>query len=155
MENLYDPQTIIAISTGILLTISEALPFLKTDSNGLIHLLVNVGKSVLKNPTTLTTRQSEEREPLLPTNSLVIDFEPITSTLTKTTQDTLSTIQKQSSLKTPDKYQLEYIIQFIKSNYPKKQLEIKYLTENNKTILEDNHYRVNFDSIRDTFLIEW
>jgi len=154
MDNLSNPQTIIAIATGLLLTISEALPFLKTDSNGLIHILVNAGNSLLR-------KSTDENEPLLPVfnnnknNNVIIDFEPITSTLSKTTQDTLNTIQGQNNLKTPDKYQLEYIIYFIKSNYPKKSLEIKYLTENNKTALENNNYRVNFDSVLDIFIIEW
>jgi hypothetical protein len=152
MENLSDPQTIIALVTGILLTFSETLPFLNTDSNGLVHLIVNTGKSLLKKKLS-----PEENEPLLqPYNaSVIIDFEPITSVLSKTTCDTLNVIQSQNILKSADKYQLDYIISFLKSNHPKRTLEIKHLSENNRVLLESNGYRVNFDSLRDTNIIEW
>jgi hypothetical protein len=54
-------HTIIAIISGILLTISEILPFIsKIESNGLVHFLINAGNRLL------AKENSEETEPLLP-----------------------------------------------------------------------------------------
>lgn len=54
-------HTIIAIITGILLSISEMLPFIsKIESKGLLHFLVNQGNQLLKKA------DSDETQPLLP-----------------------------------------------------------------------------------------
>jgi hypothetical protein len=54
-------HTIFAIISGILLTISEILPFIsKIESNGLVHFLINAGNRLL------AKENSEETEPLLP-----------------------------------------------------------------------------------------
>ena len=143
MNNTLDLQTILAVITGVLFSASEALPFLNTDSNGLLHFLMNKGRALLKK------NVDDETQPLLePTNNhIAIDFEPITTTLSKTTNDTLHMIQNQNQLKQPSDYQLEFIISFIKTNYPKKCLEISFLTESNKNTLESNGYRVNNNTI--------
>jgi DNA mismatch repair ATPase MutL len=54
-------HTLITIITGILLTISEILPFIsKIKSNGLLHFFINQGNKLLK------SKESEETAPLLP-----------------------------------------------------------------------------------------
>lgn len=145
MDNLSDPSTLVAIVTGILLSVSETLPFIKgLSSNGIIHMLIRSGKAFLGN--------HSELEPLLPNQ---IDFEQITSTMFKTTQDTLNIIAAKKELMSPEKYQMDYIIHYIKSNFPKRSLEIKYLIENNKILLEKNGYTTNFDSVLNINTIEW
>lgn len=57
----FNSHTIFAIISGILLTISEILPFIsKIESNGLVHFLINAGNRLL------AKENSEETEPLLP-----------------------------------------------------------------------------------------
>ena len=43
------PQLLLSIISSICLIISEILPFIKKyDSNGLLHLLLNISKSIVK-----------------------------------------------------------------------------------------------------------
>jgi hypothetical protein len=57
----FNSHTIFAIISGILLTISEILPFIsKIESKGLVHFLINAGNRLL------AKENSEETEPLLP-----------------------------------------------------------------------------------------
>ena len=61
MSDELNSHTIIAIVTGLLLSISELLPFIsKIESNGLLHFLVKQGNQLLNKG------ESEENEPLLP-----------------------------------------------------------------------------------------
>jgi hypothetical protein len=57
------PQLLLSIISSICLIISEILPFIKKyDSNGLLHLLLNISKSIVKD------KNNQERLPLLNEN---------------------------------------------------------------------------------------
>ena len=163
MHDLPDPQTIITLLTGILLALSEVLPFLETDSNGILHLLTAIGKKFVSTKASAAMDVLDESTPLLTapvqqpqsTQNIVIDFEAITTTLSQTTQETLEVIRSQHSLKPPSTYQLEYIINFIRSNSPKKSLDIKDLDEGNKKSLEARGYVVRYNSLLASSVIEW
>jgi hypothetical protein len=127
MENIdFNSQTIITIVTGILLAISEILPFIsKIESNGLICMLVNMGKAFLdKNKVNIELPESQH---LLEVQSKVPE--------TKINFGTLD-------LQIPSNYELYFIISYIKKNYTKGSLSLKDLTENNKILLVKNGYIV-------------
>lgn len=54
-----------------------------------------------------------------------------------------------------DIYELEYIINYIKSNYPKKIFQTRFLTQSNKQILQSNGYIIDYDSFDDIYKIKW
>lgn len=69
-NNQNDPTLYISIITGLLLTVSEILPYIKTvKSNGIIHLITNFllekYYNTQENLQQNTQDQDEERQPLI------------------------------------------------------------------------------------------
>jgi hypothetical protein len=165
-----DTQTIVTVIAGVLFSASEVLPFISSiKSNGILHLLANIGKAFLQKKETITILSSETR-PLLSHQDdpirVVIDFQPLNDTLDKlssnisnSNENTIKmwqqTYYEQMSLKESEQYQLDYIIHYIKTQHPQKFLDIKFLSQNNKKILESKGYIVDYDSIKDTYKIKW
>jgi len=200
MINIY---TIISVITGILLTISELLPFIKSlESQGIIHFLVNIGQKLLaSNPelqplldTLNIVSQSEQHEQheqneqrnnketsiniyeLIDNINSNIDnkmnvlnsgINTMTSNINivSTNVNYISEILKdinndfktarQLKLQTSELYQLNYIINYIKQNYIKRQLKFKNLSKNNKELLSSEGYIINYDSLDDTSVVSW
>jgi archaellum component FlaC len=210
---MIDVATIISVITGVLLAISESLPFIKTvKAQGVMHFLVNIWN-------TLLTSNSGESQPLLNdidhSTSLNINqnqnqnqdeiesefqqngeirilidninsnFDSKMNVLSNTINNmsgninnvagninTVSTnvnyisqilkdisndfkTARQLKLQTSELYQLNYIINYIKQNYIKRQLKFKNLSKNNKELLSSEGYIINYDSQEDTSVIGW
>ena len=179
---MFDISTIISVISGILLTISEILPFFKNlDSNGIIHLLV----SISKNKTSLL----EEIEPLLINNEechckvdinlsdinnslccitdkieqskVEMSLSDINNTLSNITNkfyENLNNIVDNSrtlKLQPSELYELSYIINYIKLNYPKKSYISKCISKTNKQLLVSQGYIIDYDVHHDTYTIKW
>ena len=134
----------ITIVSGMLLTISEILPFItKIESNGIFEFTVKLIEKIFKKST-----NQNESEPLLQThiqhntniqhNLENVNYEDINYTLSS-----------------PETYEMYYIIRYIKINYIKKKLITKYISEKNKEILLKFNYRIDYDSVNDMYNIQW
>lgn len=169
IDLMFDISTIISVITGILLTISELLPFFKNlDGNGILHLLANISK----------TSETLENQPLLQTlenlsdnndnnnndnnnNLIEIKLNTINDTLycmTSKIQDSLNNVVDNSrtlKLQQSELYELNYIINYIKANYPKRFYITKCLSKINKQILISQGYIVDYDVQHDTYVIKW
>jgi hypothetical protein len=54
-----------------------------------------------------------------------------------------------------EKYEMDYIKNFIRINYPEKQLEMRYLSETNKEVLRNLKYIIDYDSTTQVYVIRW
>lgn len=82
MSDEINSHTIIAIITGLLLSISEILPFISSiRSNGLLHFLVDQGNKFLKQ------KESEETRPLLPVYREVQDVQDVSQDVQDVSHD--------------------------------------------------------------------
>lgn len=157
---MLDITTIISVVTGILLTISETLPFFKDlNANGILHLLATIGKNK-ESVQLVESLESLEREPLLK-DSIEVKLEIINDTLSAMTNriyDSLNSIIDNSrglKLHPSELYELNYIINYIKANYPKKHYSTKCLSKTNKQLLISQGYITDYDSLTDTHMIKW
>lgn len=195
-------STITSVVSGILLVISESLPFIKSlESQGIIHFLINIGQKVIANEPELqplidelldetqVNQQSSKKIPLNTSNSENISInvheliDNINSSIDNkinvlnsginTMSDNIHSVacnlnyinqilkefdfktSRQLKLQTSELYQLNYIINYIKQNYIKRQLKFKNLSKNNKDLLSSEGYIVNYDSQDDTTVIGW
>lgn len=195
-------STITSVVSGILLVISESLPFIKSlESQGIIHFLINIGQKVIANEPELqplidelldetqVNQQSSKKIPLNTSNSENINInvheliDNINSNIDNkinllnsginTMSDNIHSVacnlnyinqilkefdfktSRQLKLQTSELYQLNYIINYIKQNYIKRQLKFKNLSKNNKDLLSSEGYIVNYDSQDDTAVIGW
>lgn len=159
-------QIIISIFSGLLFLISEALPFINIKSNGIVHLIVNLIKST--NNSLQQTQTLQEEEPLLNnTNDTIIHinqhspFDAICNNLNNLNNSLINSTSelinnsKQLKLQTSELYELNYIINYIKVNYPKKLYKTKFLTKSNKQLLISQGYIVDYDSEQDNYMIKW
>lgn len=171
----YTIQIVMSVFGGIILIVSEILPFIKSvKSNGLLELLINTSKSFLKK------QHSLENEPLLHQDSDVenniehrgrfsirtIDdsignrldslnagINTISYTLNTYIQEAQNS--RQLKLQPIEMYELNYIINYIKVNYPKKMFQTKFLSKSTKQLLISQGYIVDYDSQNDTHTIKW
>lgn len=169
--NDFTTQIVMSVFGGIVLVISEILPFVKSiNSNGLLELLVNASKSFLKpkinNNSSILNHESE---PLLNDieNSTDIHEFSLSSQLNSLNQNinnisyTLNNFiheaqnSKQLKLQSIELYELNYIINYIKVNYPKKIFQIRFLSKANKQLLISQGYVVDYDSQNDSHTIKW
>lgn len=174
--NDYTVQIVMSVLGGFILIMSEILPFIKSvKSNGLIELLVNTARSFLrKNSDSLP----EDEESLLQndsfnviTNSTPTNNNNVNTHLTQKI-DALSTSvmnisyalnnymteaqnSRQLKLQSVELYELNYIINYIKVNYPKKMFQTRFLSKTNKQLLISQGYIVDYDSQNDTHTIKW
>jgi hypothetical protein len=166
---------IISFGIGILLTVSEILPFISNiNSNGLVHLLTSVGSNFLKKS---RTPVSEELSPLLNDNDNDNDNDNSVQLLEllNTTSDIKTAISSMVpkvdlisghliELASRDdtsnlteinsgKYEMNFIINFIKFNYPKRQLLLPSLLESSKIQLKERGYLVQNENGQ--VIIKW
>ena len=110
----------ISLVLGLLLSISEILPFIKRiKGNGIINVLQS-----------FLITQSELRYNLL-------ESEPLIEPTTRNTRNTRNTLQ------TPDQYQLIYIDNCLRYNYTK-NIEFKDISDENSEILESFGFKINY-----------
>ena len=158
-------QIILSVCSGLIIIISETLPFFKKiKSNGIIHLLYNfINKK--------QDDDEEENRPLFSSNIYqntqnthdIITIHEVRNDINNLcnnlniTNSTLELInnQKQLKLQTSELYELNYIINYIKVNYPKKVFKTKFLTKSNKQLLISQGYIVDYDSEHDIHSIKW
>jgi len=177
---MFDISEIISIIAGVLLAISESLPFIKTiESQGILHFLISLGTKLLANEpelepllqnledglvneSTNTVNKNEmlDIDIVANINNIFIKIDGINGNLSNVA-DIIKNISqdfnnaRQLKLQTSELYQLNYIIQYIKSNYIKRQLEFKNLSVNNKQLLVSEGYIINYDSVKDLTVINW
>lgn len=166
MDYLSNPQTIIAILSGLLLTASEVLPFISDiESNGIVHCLVNLRKIYMQQQNQ-QQNSSDEVESLIQhenqqhnnsnNSNNKHDILPLTIHLDQTPLHVnLEPIVEMFKLKKPDEFQLDHIIHYIKMNYQNRHMEIKNLFEINKKLLESKNYIVDYDHQDDIYVIKW
>jgi hypothetical protein len=176
--NEYNVQIIISILGGIILFLSELLPFIKNvKSNGIVELLINAGrKYVIKNhldnieysdiehsdierSPLLNNTDEQIRRPSIQDNllsnidKLNTNINNISHTLTNYINETQNS--RQLKLQAIEIYELNYIINYIKVHYPKKMFQTKFLSQINKQLLISQGYTIDYDSQNDTHTIKW
>jgi len=178
---------------GIILVISEILPFIKSiKSNGLLELIINISKKLLTKNNQIRLLD-EEQQPLFsnqPNNHLNLrsPIENINNINNINNIDNIENIQegnfllnkidtlntsinnisytlnsyineaqnsRQLKLQSIELYELNYIINYIKVNYPKKMFQTKFLSKINKQLLVSQGYIIDYDSQNDTHTIKW
>jgi hypothetical protein len=175
--NDYTVQITMSILGGLFFLISEILPFIKSvKSNGLLELIINVSRQLFKKSYNI----NEDEESLLDNDndndenrdtSFRIRVNENTSTLSNKI-DSLNTSvmnisyalntymneaqnSRQLKLQSVELYELNYIINYIKVNYPKKTFQTRFLSKSNKQLLISQGYMVDYDSQNDTYIIKW
>jgi hypothetical protein len=176
----FTPQIVLSVLGGTVILISEVLPFIKTvKSNGILQLLVNTCKTVynkrlgnvidienglgeteplLHGPVQI--REIENGESSSRVNSLEIKIDNLNSNLHSISSNLYSCVSdiqtsRQLKLQPIELYELNYIINYIKVNYPKKTFQTKYLSKSNKQLLISQGYIVDYDSHTDVHVIKW
>lgn len=205
-------STSIAIISGVLLLLSETLPFIKKlESNGIMHFLIIISKTLL-NKHSLTDSESES---LLPrfnppqefqefqesqesqepqeciidtgksdkdkdkdikwllnnkiqlsnfkelidkcTNTSITNSKKIEETQTqmKKYEEGFFTLLESKKIQTSEKYEIDYIIRYIRTSYPDKQMEMRSLSDNTKNTLLSLGYRLDYDSVANVSVIKW
>jgi len=178
---MIDISTVISVIVGMLLAISESLPFIKTvKAQGVIHFLVNIRQMFVNEPelqpllSELRHNQDEQISELEQNGEIRINIHEIINKMNVLNSgiNTVSTnvnymneilkdisndfkTARQLKLQTSELYQLNYIINYIKQNYIKRQLKFKNLSKNNKELLSSEGYIINYDSQEDTSVIGW
>lgn len=172
--NDYTIQIVMSVFGGMILIVSEILPFINSvKSNGLLELLVNTSKSFLKNNINYSGIENNEHEPLLndienhisisnniqdtllsrQLDSLNVNINNISYTLNSYINEAQNS--RQLKLQSVELYELNYIINYIKVNYPKKMFQTRFLSKTNKQLLISQGYVVDYDSQNDTNTIKW
>lgn len=174
--NDYTVQITMSVLGGLILLISEILPFIKSvKSNGLLELIINFTRQLFKK----TYNINEDEESLLNgdehnnnenDNSFRVRVNDTASLSHKI--DSLNTSvmnisyalnnymneaqnSRQLKLQSVELYELNYIINYIKVNYPKKTFQTRFLSKSNKQLLISQGYMVDYDSQNDTYIIKW
>lgn len=172
----YTTQIIMYVMGGLIIMVSEILPFIKSvKSNGILELLLNTSKTLLKKS------NNEENEPLINNrdsdlensveqrgrfsiraldDSIALRFDTLNAGINTISYTLNSYIQeaqnsRQLKLQSMEMYELNYIINYIKVNYPKKMFQTKFLSKSNKQLLISQGYIVDYDSQNDTHTIKW
>lgn len=179
--NDYTVQITMSVLGGLILLISEILPFIKSvKSNGLLELIINLSRQLVRKP-----YMNEDEEALLNNdndndnnnNGIINDSFRVrvndTPSLSLSTKiDSLNTSvmnisyalnnymneaqnSRQLKLQSVELYELNYIINYIKVNYPKKTFQTRFLSKSNKQLLISQGYIVDYDSQNDTYIIKW
>lgn len=178
--NDYTIQITMSVLGGLILLISEILPFIKSvKSNGLLELIINMTRQVFKK----TYNINEDEESLLNGQDhgadnerndyfRVNNNETVNNTSLSIKIDSLNTSvmnisyalnnymneaqnSRQLKLQSVELYELNYIINYIKVNYPKKTFQTRFLSKSNKQLLISQGYVVDYDSQNDTYIIKW
>jgi hypothetical protein len=188
-----DIQTVLSIFAGILLTLSETMPFITTiKANGILDMLkyfaitrpqtsetepllshneytehteqtndniiINIGVKLDLLLDKLNNDNDDNTEPKL--DNLINKIENLTNTMitfNKSNQLLNENIVNTRVLKLQQSelYELNFIINYIKSNYPKKSYPAKFLSKSNKQLLISEGYVVDYDIEKDIHNIKW
>lgn len=180
--NDYTIQITMSVLGGLILLISEILPFIKSvKSNGLLELIINVTRQVFKKKYNI----NEDEESLLNGHDnednngdnerndyFRVNNNTVNNTSLSVKIDSLNTSvmnisyalnnymneaqnSRQLKLQSVELYELNYIINYIKVNYPKKTFQTRFLSKSNKQLLISQGYIVDYDSQNDTYIIKW
>lgn len=149
MDNSSLGSTIIPVTLGLLLSISEALPYIKTiKGNGIFDVFYQMikkqGESVEEQQHLLSTNTQPTNTPV----SAIINID------TSKIEEQLKQLNNKS-IESSDKYEIMYIKNFIKENYNKRLLNIHSLNIENKHLLESLNYNIDFDSKLQMYSIHW
>lgn len=111
--------------------------------------IINIGGNRDNNDisSTLESKISE-----LNTN-LDINFQKISTTLVSYVNELQNT--RQLKLHPAELYELNYFINYIKVNYPKKIYHTRFLSKTNKQLLISQGYIIDYDMQNDTHVIKW
>lgn len=178
MENFYISTIIIP---SVLFIISEILPWI-SKSKSIVHLIIDAVKFIIKvyypNLTSETAPLLDDIEnlnentrhdsdtPVVPKQQnldkienilyeLVSEFKACTHEFISNSK-VIQQFQVSNAMIHPkEKYELTFIINYIKTNYLKRRFVIKNLKESNREILIDKGYIVDYDSHEDYFSISW
>lgn len=173
MSGQNDYTGIISVLGSLFIIVSEALPFIKpVKSNGIIHLMFNTIKQMVDK-----NLQNAERAPLLGAGNpyihnsidetninseeILVKIDNLSNILSSTLNTISNTLSldiqnsRQLKLQQSDLYELNYIINYIKVNYPKKMYMTRFLSKTNKQLLISQGYIVDYDSQNDTNTIKW
>ena len=153
-----DGSSYISVILGVLFSASEILPYIKNlKGNGIIDTihraiiynsnLENTETQPLLNSSPQSQPQSNSPQSNSPQSIVNID----TSDLV----DQLKLLNKPLEFESLDKYEMIYIINYIKTNFDKKHLFIPSLSIENKNALELLRYNIDFDSNKDLYKIHW
>jgi hypothetical protein len=184
-----DISTILCIITSILLAISESLPMLNYNANGILHFFIlffqNLNKNLSENEPLLPISETNENVKNNETNdnetkdnqtndnevnknnnfdelfSNIIQIQSNIYDISTKIQSSLDNgfndfnTARQIKILNSELYELNFISNYIKSNYMTKSLSLQYLSKNNKQLLISEGYIVDYDSIKNTYTIKW
>jgi hypothetical protein len=150
-------NAILSLVLGLLLSISEILPYIKSiKGNGIINILhtfitkqQEIGHNLIQH-----NLIEHETDPLLPQPQQEDYLSQKLSLDLSTINDTLKLNTVTFSLKTPDEYQLMYIDNYMKTDF-NKRLEFNDISEKNSNILHSLGYKIDYNSHDDTYLVHW
>lgn len=89
--------------------------------------------------------------------NILITYEKTKTNNNNNNEKTIQYLQQNTCniLMRPTDYELEYISNFIKFNYPIRNLNIKILSNETIDALRSLNYIINYDSINDIYNIKW
>jgi hypothetical protein len=177
-------HTIFAIISGIMLTISEILPFIsRIESKGLLHFLVNTGNKFLTKENSQETEPllpiyhdpSEQREPKEQNNArkskskkskfkerkihLDTDTEPEHKMLKRKRNERNEIEVKRNEIegcvKTPEEYELDFLKNYIISHYLDHIIILPSFHLCNRELFEKMGYKIFYDHIDDKYTLKW
>lgn len=93
------------------------------------------------------------RDPLINLNKIHCNFYDIYSA-SLDSKPKISNVN-QMPLYTSEMYELNYIMNYLKTNYATKQLQVKNINKSNSDLLLSKGYRIDFDSEKDITIIKW
>lgn len=145
-------DNVISIIMALLLFVSESLPFVKNlDSNGIFHSLILIGNDII-------SRNSNQ--PIFNRLSTEPDIEQATNSNKQlddiySNTSSLKEFIESKKFQHPTFYELEYIKNYIRANFSDYYMDITNISEDNKTILQNLTYRIEYDSINKRYTIRW
>ena len=155
----------LSLLLGLLLSISEILPYIQTiKSNGIVNFLQlslnkqrEIGNNLLEQIESehlIVSDQSSEHLMELPNQQLLLEISKINPILNNITNSILTVNQNNFSLKTPDEYQLIYIEHCLKNDFTK-NLKFKYISDQNADLLHSLGYKIEYIHNEKKYFIHW
>lgn len=155
----------LSLALGLLLSVSEILPYIKSiQGNGIINFLQTfitkqreIGSNLLERMESeqLIESQNFQSEPNNLTLELINTLKDLSKNLSKDLSKDLCKInQNKFTLKTPDEYQLINIENSLINNFSK-NLEFNDISDNNCEILRSLSYKIDYNANKDTYLVHW
>jgi hypothetical protein len=175
MSNLN--SIIISTVSSVLFLLSESLPFISNMKySSIIHVLIDIGNKLIPKPIPLPESQPliiyEHQDPIADQIQITIPLSDQQIQLPKNSNENSKSKQSideitnlkheieilkknKNTLQEISTYELYYITNYIKLNYPKKSFTIKTLFESNKQLFLSKGYTINYDSDKEIFTIKW